>query len=63
MSSLEDRRRGPRRRANEPDNFGAMLALGLAGLCLGAALSYWLESAGLGEPGVTRARAPISGFP
>ena len=47
MSSLEDRRRGPRRRANEPENFGAMLALGLAGLFLGAALSYWLESAQL----------------
>ena len=45
MSSLEDRRRGPRRRANAPDNVGAILALGLAGLFLGAALSYWLESA------------------
>jgi hypothetical protein len=44
MSSLEDRRRGPRRRASSPENFGAMLALGLAGLFLGAALSYWLES-------------------
>ena len=47
MSSLDERRRGPRRRANAPENFAAVLALGFAGLFLGAALSYWLDSAQL----------------
>jgi len=47
MSSLVDRRRGALRLANAPENFAAVLALGFAGLFLGAALSYWLDSAQL----------------